>query len=356
MQTNNSIQLIHAAHQEISQDVLAVDVGYGYTKAISTSGRRVIFPSVIAPAWDLPLSNMVKEKVGYNVSIRRSHNDQEEVWFVGDLALREGQEVQYTLDRVKHAHPSHDVLLLTAAALTTIPTRVNTPDGITGPTLVVGLPVDCYRDTEHRNSLRKHLENLKATVSVDGSEPARVNFRPGNVMVYPQGAGALLTADNLPEEGIVALIDVGYKTTDCVAVELGGGNQKLMQAMCTSCNKGIIALLEAVTEEFHEHTKAQLPLRYAIDALRTSRVWYRGEKVDLSGTISKARREVSRAIADQVLAKWGERADFVRGVYLSGGGALELTELPQMFPATKILDDAQWSNAIGFLEVGKTKR
>ena len=29
--------------------VLSVDVGYGYTKAVAASGRRAIFPSVVAP-------------------------------------------------------------------------------------------------------------------------------------------------------------------------------------------------------------------------------------------------------------------------------------------------------------------
>lgn len=354
MKPINSIQLVHA--EDIHQEVLAIDVGYGYTKAVSTSGRKVIFPSVVAPAWELPLNNMVKEKVGYHVKVKRGHDGPEEDWFVGDLALIEGQDVQYTLDRVKHNHPSHDVLLLTAAALTQIWSRVPAPAGTISPVLVIGLPVEAYRDQEHRDGLRKHLENLEAMVSVDGSELVQIKFNPGAVRVYPQGAGALLTADDLPEDGIVALIDVGYKTTDCVAIELNGGAQKLMQAMCTSCNKGIIALVESITEEFHERTKAQLPLRHAIDALRTSRVWYRGEKIDLSDIISKSRREVARAIADQVLAKWGERADFVRCVYLAGGGVLELAELSQMFPATIIMDNAQWSNAAGFLEVGKTKR
>jgi len=335
-------------------DVVAVDVGYGYVKAASTHGKHVIFPSVVATAWELPLADMEGNMVGYNVTIQRK-DCQEENWFVGELALKEGQELQYTMERMKHNHPSHDVMLLTAAALARPWQRyselIETDNS--GPTLVVGLPVDCYQDQEHRKKLKEHLKNLKAFVTVNDSDPVWVSFSSGNVIVYPQGAGALLTAEDLPEEGIVALVDIGHKTTDCVAVEFENGMQKLVHSMCHSVDYGVRALIEEVSEEFYKATKTKLPYSMALEVLKKESMWYKGKNIDMTNTLNQARFKVARAIADQVLGKWGSRADFVRKIYLAGGGAMELPELMSIFPSASRIKDSQWANVMGFLEAGK---
>lgn len=344
--------------EESEEDVVAIDVGYGYVKAASTYGKHLIFPSVVATAWDLPLADMAGDMAGYRVKIQKE-DGQEENWFVGELALKEGQELRYTMDRVKHNHPSHDVLLLTAAALARptwqrYPAPVETDNS--GPTLVVGLPVDCYKDRAHKKSLMEHLENLKASVTVNNHNPVWVTFSGGKVIVYPQGAGALLTARDMPDEGVVALVDVGHKTTDCVSVEFENGIQKLVHSMCHSVDYGVRALIEAVSEEFFKETKTQLPYNKAMEVLKKGYMWYKGEKVNMTQAISQARTKVAKAIADQVLAKWGSRADFVRKIYLAGGGAEELPALETIFPApaTKI-NDAQWANVLGFLEAVKKR-
>ena len=341
------------------QDVLAIDVGYGYTKAVAANGQKVKFPSVVSPAWDLPLGDIAKKDMpGYHVKIRKATGNgglnEEEKWFVGELALVEGQEVQYTLEKIKYNHPSHHVLLLTAAALVGQWQRSPMPlDASSSPVLVVGLPVDYYRDREHRDGLVKNIESLKAMVSVNDGDPVWVTFNQGSVLVYPQGAGALLTVEKLPPDGIVALVDVGYKTTDCVALEKENGRQRIVHSMCHSCDKGIHSLLEAVDEEFYKLKRTQLPLQHRMDALSKGYIWFQGEKIELAAAIQKAKQEVARAIADQVLAKWGARSDYVRQAYLSGGGAKELPELESMFSASTFIEKPQWANAEGFLKAGQ---
>lgn len=350
MQNQNIVPVEVHKDEENFADVVAIDVGYGYVKAVSTHGKHVIFPSVVATAWELPLADMEGNMVGYNVKIQRK-DCQEENWFVGELALKEGQELQYTMERMKHNHPSHDVMLLTAAALARPWQPIETDNS--GPTLVVGLPVDCYQDQEHRKRLKKHLENLKAFVTVNDSDPVWVSFSSGNVIVYPQGAGALLTAEDLPEEGIVALVDIGLKTTDCVAVEFENGMQKLVHSMCHSVDYGVRALIEEVSEEFYKATKTKLPYSMALEVMKKESMWYKGKNIDMTKTLNQARFKVARAIADQVLGKWGSRADFVRKIYLAGGGAMELPELISIFPSASRIKDSQWANVMGFLEAGK---
>ncbi|SFR11722.1 ParM/StbA family protein [Desulfoscipio geothermicus] len=320
--------------------VWAVDVGYGYTKAVSSLGKRVCFPSVISSARDLPLAELANESIGHTVVIRKEGAPAER-FFVGQLALKEGRSVQFTLDDVKHKHPVHDVVLLTALALLE-------PEA--AGKLVVGLPVDYYR--EQGKSLSQHLTNLTATVSVDGGPVKQISF--DNVLVYPQGAGALLVAPDMPSNGIVALVDVGHKTTDCVALELGNGGSRPVQSMCISVEAGIVHLHQAVIEEFLKLTGIRLPAVYTEQVLRTGRVWFKGQELDLSHVLADARKVIARSIADGVLAAWGDRADFVRRVYLAGGGALELPGLADMFSGASVIPDAQFANVLGFLKFGES--
>ncbi|MTI85645.1 MAG: ParM/StbA family protein [Firmicutes bacterium] len=320
------------------KNVVAVDVGYGFTKAVSGSGKRICFPSVISPARDLPLAELADNSTGHKVKICKE-GGQEEEYFVGELAMQEGHSVHFTLDDVKHKHPAHDIVLLTAAALLE-PESINK--------LVVGLPVDYYR--EQGKSLKSHLQNLSATVSVDGKPEVLLSFE--EIHVYPQGAGALLTVSDLPGGGIAALVDVGHKTTDCVAIEIKNGSSRPVQSMCVSVEAGILHVHKAVSEEFLKRTGIRLPANYTEQVMRDGQIWFRGEKVDLGQTLKEKRRVVARAIVDGVMASWGDRADFVRQVYLAGGGVLELPELSDMLKGSSIVPDAQFANALGFLKFG----
>lgn len=337
--------------------VLAIDVGYGYTKAISSLGKKTIFPSVIAPARDLALDafkgdDQKKTKVGHLVKIiRGTESGPGEAYFVGDLALREGENVQHTLDRNKHEHPVHNLVLFTAAALCWDWPRwpAPWPPAAVKPKLVVGLPAGEWNRSHEK--LARYVAGLAAWVSVNGNEPVWISF--SSPLVYPQGAAALLTAPELPDDGVAALVDVGRKTTDCVAVKMENGvTSGLEKGMCGSINIGAAALEKAVEECFKSKTGASLPHAQTLEAARTGYVWYRGEKIDLAGDIEKAKKQTARAIADEVLKLWGSRGEFVRKVYLAGGGAEALPPLQEHFPAAQILPEAQWANATGFLKAG----
>lgn len=343
--------------------VLAIDVGYGYTKAISSLGKKTIktiFPSVIAPARDLALdaftvTDQKKNGVGHLVKIiRGTEGSPEETYFVGDLALREGENVQHTLDRNKHEHPMHDVVLLTAAVLCWNWPRQPAfwsqwSQGSVRPKLVVGLPAGDWNGNNEK--LARHIAGMAGWVSVDGKEPVWVSF--DSPLVYPQGAAALLTAPDIPEDGVAVLVDVGRKTTDCVAVRMENGESSgLEKGMCGSINNGAASLEKAVEEYIKSKIGIPMPHAQTLEAMRTGYVWYRGRKIDLTDEIEKAKKQTARAIADEVLKLWGRRGEFVRKVYLAGGGAEELPLLQELFPAALLLPAAQWANAVGFLKAG----
>jgi plasmid segregation protein ParM len=313
---------------------IAIDVGYSHTKAISPEHRAII-PSIIAPYRELPLADLSRNGTGHVVTVRKVDGTTTR-HFAGELALREGRGATFTLDREKHLHPNHDLLILTAARL------LGTGSGAT---LVVGLPVAYYR--AQKDVLRRHLEALHAEVSVDGLPFGRVSF--GKVVVYPQAAGALLTVADLPENGLVCLVDVGHKTTDYVTVEIKASQGKPVSSLCGSVEHGVFQVLEAVAAEFEAKTGAPLDVNMAANLAAASKTVFRGREIDLTDAVVAARKSAARAIADRVLAALGPKGDFVAKFYLAGGGILALPELKEMFPGAEVLPDPQWANAEGFL-------
>ena len=63
---------------------------------------------------------------------------------------------------------------------------------------------------------RSH-ESLQGSVTVDDRQR-----QIGPVTVFPQGIGTLLTAD-LPEQGLVGLVDIDYRTGDYLVAPIRDG-------------------------------------------------------------------------------------------------------------------------------------
>jgi plasmid segregation protein ParM len=315
--------------------VMAIDVGYSATKAVSVSGR-VLIPSVVAPFRELPLADLSGNGSGYVTTIHRLSGGSSR-HFVGDLAVREGLGATFTLDRDKHKHPNHDILVLTAARAL---------GAAAGVRLVVGTPVAYYG--LHKEELQRQLEGLHAEVSIEDAPPARVSF--GEVMVYPQGAGALLMATDQPESGLVLMVEVGFKTTDYITAEVIRTRIRPVASLCGSIETGVYAVYEAVAGAYHTMTGAPIKIiRVPEITAAGGKTYYYGREIDLSGVLRAARDQVALTIADQVKSALGERMAQVRRSYLAGGGALELPGLEKHFPVCRLLEDPVWANAEGFL-------
>lgn len=327
---------------------VGVDVGYGFVKAVKRDEKceeKKLFPSCTAPARELVLEDLSQNGngPGHFTQVRFLKGGAAK-YFVGELALREGRIVSFTLDREKHLHPSHDVLLLTAVSLL-LNNSHNRPEPVN---LAVGLPIRYYR--KQKDVLSQHLKKLAASVSVNGSEPVWLSFN--KVLVYPQGAGALLTVNKkeLPQSGYIALIDVGFKTTDYLIAEIQCGSIQPVSGLSGSIEIGTHHVSESVSAEFSAITGGVIdPIRVP-SVFHEGKTYYRGREINLTSFISKVRHETARTIADRLLAVWGDRADYVRKVYLAGGGVQELEDLETLLPAAEILPEYQFANAIGYLK------
>lgn len=317
-------------------NVIAIDVGYSHVKAVSQEGRIVI-PSVVAPARELSLSEFA-QKTGYAVTIQQPEN-QPKKYFVGELAIKEGQGATFTTDREKHRHPNHDILILTVAKLL---------GAEPGATLVAGLPIAYYK--AQKEELKKHLEQLVAEVTTGNGEPKHINF--GKVIIYPQGAGALLKAPLLANSGTVLLVDIGQKTTDFVTAEIVNDVVRPIASLCGSIETAVSSVYDAFAVEFQALTGSPISSVRVIEIVRGSgTVTFNGKEYDFRPLIRTIKENISRSIFDQVQAALGERFSFLSRIYLAGGGTLALPMLSEFFPNAIHIPEPQWANAQGFLSI-----
>ncbi|MFY9139437.1 MAG: hypothetical protein WAO30_01555, partial [Thermacetogeniaceae bacterium] len=94
--------------------LVSIDVGYGFTKAVTDAGYKASFPSVVAPAHMDLFNGIFNNGVGHKVAVHTLNGSQEK--FVGELALN-STAAQHFVARHEKPADMHDLLLLTAAYL-----------------------------------------------------------------------------------------------------------------------------------------------------------------------------------------------------------------------------------------------
>ncbi|ACX52470.1 hypothetical protein Adeg_1368 [Ammonifex degensii KC4] len=325
---------------------VAVDVGYGFTKAVSGSGGRACFPSVAAPHRGdvLGVAEVVGiGRVGHRVSVRYLDARREE-HLVGEAA-RESFLASGFLGAEKPEN-LHNLLLLAGVYLVGGGSTGQFPEPLE---LAVGLPLAFYRS--QGKALRERLLRLKAWVSVDGGEERCVSF--SRVLVLPQGVGVVFH-QGLPEgRGYAGVLDIGEYTTDYLLVDLETG--KPLAEACGSVQAGCHLVGHVVSVAWLQATGEPLPPRLLPGVLKDlaegGRTVFRGRELDLSLAYRTALEQAAETIARQVLSVWKDLTSRLAVTYLAGGGSLLLGDaLAGRFPNPVLVSDPVFANALAYLE------
>jgi len=315
--------------------LISIDLGYGYTKAISEKSR-IIFPSVLAPAQESGLD--YGKSYGHVLEYRRPGEVHKQVVFVGELARKEGRAARVSLSRDKFRQDETVLYALSAAYLAGAEKQVS---------LAVGLPLDYYR--LQKEETENFLRSVNAYVSVDGGPERYISF--SSVKVLPQAVGALYAQSDLPRKGLLGVIDIGFCTTDCILVECLPEDVVLLKSYTLSLDTAVSTAVKLFRNKITEATGIPLSPVNAFElwVSKEREITVQGRPVDTGAMMDYARREVGKALAQAVLAAWSEKADLLRGVLLCGGGALEFRdEITTLLPQAEVAPDPQWANAMGF--------
>ena len=300
---------------------IAIDAGHGYVKALSQSGQRYRFPSLIC-------------SMPPNVDLG-GLGKQESVTIDG---------VRYLIGEPARAHAtplwSHekstdsDTLRLILVAAVHL--------GGVGPvTLATGLPLAWFGS--QRRAFREALTGFGSTVQLPGQPPQRLWFE--SVTVLPQGvaAAASVLSSAEYEPGSYLIVDIGYRTTDyIVVVKSEDGGLDYEPGAAGSLEMGMHNVSQPVVHAVND----QYQVAYSASEVEVrATVVVRGQKIDVSQRMRDARQTVGRRLAQELAATMGPQLDKLMGIVAVGGGA---DILSPVLPGIMVPADPQWGNVIGY--------
>lgn len=263
-------------------------------------------------------------------------------WFVGDLALTQSSDAVRALDGDRAANPASSVLLAVTLALF----------GDEPVELGFGLPLDSFRN--QRYLVQRWLAAFSAKVSIPDVFPGTRTVRVQSAHVYPQEVAALIwvattVADELlGEAGYAVLVDVGYKTTDVVTVNVK--NLKPIEEASASFARGAHDLDAQVVRAIRDRYGSSLRAETLEPFWNEETISVRGREVPMAQLRAEAAETLAQALAGQLTSLLGERIELVRRIFLAGGvGRLVEPGLRSLGIPTSVIEDPQFANARGYL-------
>lgn len=338
---------------------VAVDLGYGYVKAISSNGNKVVFPSVIGDGFkELELANMY---TGSNTE-EGLHNICVEIkgkrYFVGELAEKESSTKTRVYEKERFNNEYAKILINVAIQLVSESDFVN---------VFTGLPLDFY--SSQSKDFQKSLTGIHHAIDwKSGPINYERKINVENAFIFPQGASALYVAlinrqgnFNYPEimkaGDNIALIDVGFRTTDYVVVEVKeNGAFPPISKLSGTVDEGINTLYNGVKQIIKNITGGSEVSESQIEkAINRQYFTYKGEKRELHDSIKGIKENIAASITDEIKTTWTNEFDLFAGAFLAGGGSILLDSFiqPNFDNRLILMNESQLSNVVGYMRLGK---
>jgi len=316
--------------------LISIDLGYGFVKAVS-KGKRIIFPSVVAPAQEATAD--FGRSLNYVLEYRNKEEITKHKMFIGDVAAKEGRAIEASLNRTKYTKQASIAMALVAAYV--LGCEKQTP-------LVMGLPLAYYKN--QREDVRNAFEKIAAYASVNGGPERYISF--SKIDVFPQGVGAVYAQSDLPEKGMVGLLDVGYYTTNYVLFECTPKDIEPLRSYNSTIEIGVSTAMKLFSEKMRQMTGTPISLTDAQYLWKKKRISFRGVSIDPSPVVDEIKKAVSKSIVESVISAWSEKIDWLDDLLLSGGGSLEFyNEIKKAMPLARLVKEPQFANAFGYIEM-----
>lgn len=338
---------------------VGVDLGYGWVKAMSSTGKRVVFPSLVGKGHDRGLTNMFGEEKNTHSNMNVMYKG--ENYFVGELA-KESRSLSRIFERERFNHLYTHILLNTAIQLVT--------EGGNGSVkLSTGLPLDFYG--AQAKDFQQSIKGVHPAIEwVSGSLAGRTEqINIEDALVFPQGASAVYAAlfnhegkltypQYMKKGALIGLIDIGYRTTDFVVVEIQENNGFMpMTKLSGTIDDGVINLTRDIRQAFKVQSGgADLNEFHLNRVMQEERLTYKGKILDFEDVIHSSKKSIAMNIVDRLKNVWGEESDLFDAIFLAGGGG-ELFEpfIQKPFDERLIkIQESQFANAIGYLRLGNS--
>ena len=297
------------------------DGGRSFTK-IAYNHDVVCFPSYVMQGKQLDLTSSGDIMNNLIVDING------EQYFVGNLAKQEGGSREFT--KAKAEHPNTIPLLLTSVALVS-------EEDIVSPKIVVGLPISDYqKQAKSFESKIKGIYEIKLP-----HKELLLDIRADNVICFPEGAGTawnlvLDSSGRVSNSALISkqigILDIGWKTMNFCALQgMNYDNSK----------SGTLPLgISTAFKSFYKRISNEQDLTLS----EAETLFLKHGQPEL--------KQLAQKIKDDISVWWTNLGIF-DSIYLAGGGGVALADY--FDDKFKVVDDAQYSNAKGFLKIAKAQ-
>lgn len=334
-------------------EIVGLDLGCGYTKAVSGS-RSDVFKSVIGASRERPLSDDLALTDASDRHREFSLVDSGKRYYLGNLAERESDAPKATLEAGEFFDefaPS-----LAPASLAWLLDRDVEELGV-----VVGLPMAEF--AEHRERLTDMLTGQHQVELYERAGASkRVTVTVTEVCVLPQPLGSALHL-MLGDDGQVidqeifgrkiGVIDVGLHATGFTVAHRGDYSRR---ASATSPN-GLARAYRVIAERLKEASGVAVNPHRLCAVLQAGSIRIHGTRYDLRRIAEQAYEDLALAIAKYAEKHWRDEWD-LDVMLLTGGGAPLLA--PWLAPVLRgevVLAqegaDPRLANAWGFAKYGR---
>lgn len=276
------------------------------------------------------------------------------------MAEKESRTVSRIFEQERFTHEYTKVLLNTAIQLVT--------KGKSDQVYVsTGLPLDFFN--AQKDEFRQSIIGLQPLIEWKSGElkgqKLKTNIR--DAIVLPQGASAMFSAlinsegrftyPHLMVEGnMMALIDVGFRTTDYVVVEIQKDSSFTPNVRLSgTLDVGIVNLHEEIKQYYKRETGgADLNESHLSRILANQQITYKGRRISFREMIVESMNSIATNISDRLKATWVEEADLFDAIFIAGGGGkmLEPVLQPKFGNRLELIAENQFANVIGYLRLG----
>lgn len=184
-------------------------------------------------------------------------------------------------------------------------------------------------------------------------------FHFDNLYILPQGAGSKLAidkyGDNFPQhqteftgESNYVGVDIGMNTLDLFQVTKGKTSPNLFEGIE---HEGVMKIARAIAKKVETDHGRKISLQEAKNILLTNTYKLRGERFDFSEAIRAIKKEYLKGLMTLIDEKYTGFLDKSDFVFLSGGGSVFFTGIPNADGNNFIRvpkNNHEYYNAIGF--------
>ncbi len=335
---------------------IAVDVGFGFIKAMNQNNEKIRFPSVVSKKSENSLKGIVggtgdDYSVTYWEVSQSGENVNQKKLYIGDAGLSNGGTRKWE-DKDKFNVEDIKIFIVTAVGL------LNENEPVD---LCLGLPMSYY--LTKKEELYEGLKDLNARISIMGQRGLReVKF--SSIFVFPQGAGAYYSSfcdinGNINDyefaQSNVGVIDIGFRTVDFLVMMKGRNGIQISDNLSGSLEEdGMNTALQNIQKAVSNDKRVNREV--ALEEIEKAILWFnsrfdfRRETIDLTEYEDQAYRELAEEIISKIKIRWGAEGDLLSRVVITGGGAEEL--FPYMrdkFDTAVLQNDCAFGNCKGYL-------